>query len=383
MSRTETCPTCGTKLGTSQARASMRTCNACHRSNPAMFNYCGWCASPMENTEMRARIAELAAPPGGWPSLTSELVEVRFYLQQGLFDDAYELLSIMQKRYPGHPQLAELSHRPKPARRVDTDTIALVDSVLAESANLVGRMPRRAAPKWKGSAAPPGIADDDEPTQRPRGARSGPQPTTRTRSGSQRTTPEPARGARTASGSQRAAGKATGSQQRAAGKTGTTGAQPRTGARTGPRAAATTQEPAPPRERTRIYRTAEPPRTVADARAAEAARAEAARAEAAAKAEAARAEQVRRTEARVEAARAAAASSPRGATMAVDALQPPAPWSPPAEEAAANPRGARKRREAAPAPAPAAAEPAEAETEQKEGRRRRASFGEHVLNRLR
>ncbi|HWB82364.1 MAG TPA: zinc ribbon domain-containing protein [Nannocystaceae bacterium] len=383
MSRTENCPTCGTKLGTSQARASMRTCNACHRSNPAMFNYCGWCASPMENTEMRARIAELAAPPGGWPNLTSELVEVRFYLQQGLFDDAYELLSIMQKRHPGHPQLTELSHRPKPARRVDTDTIALVDSVLAESANLVGRMPRRAAPKWKGSAAPPGIEDDDEPTQRPRGGKSGPHPSARTRSGSQRTTSEPARGARSASGSQRAAGKPTGPQPRASGKTGTTGAQQRTGARTGPRAAATTQEPAPPRERTRIYRTAEPPRTVADARAAEAARAEAARAEAAAKAEAARAEQTRRTEARVEAARAAAASSPRGATMAVDALQPPAPWSAPAEEAAPNPR-ARKRREAAPAPAPAAPAPAEeAETEQKEGRRRRASFGEHVLNRLR
>jgi hypothetical protein len=381
MSRTETCPTCGTKLGASQARASMRTCTACHRSNPATFNYCGWCASPMENTEMRARIAELAAPPGGWPSLTSELVEVRFYLQQGLFDDAYELLSIMQKRYPGHPQLAELSHRPKPARRVDTDTIALVDSVLAESANLVGRMPRRAAPKWKGSAAPPGIDDDDEPTQRPRAGKSGPHPSARTRSGSQRTAAEPARGARTASGSQRAAGKSTGAQPRATGKTGTTtGSQQRTGARTGPRAAATTQEPAPPRERTRIYRTAEPPRTVADARAAEAARVDAA-----AKAEAARAEQVRRTAAQVEAARAAAASGPRGATMAVDALQPPAPWSPPAEETAAAPRGARKRREAAPppAPAPTAAAPAEAETEPKEGRRRRASFGEHVLNRLR
>jgi dimethylhistidine N-methyltransferase len=36
----------------------------------------------MEDTQMRARMSELAAPPGGWPSLTSELVEVRFYLQQ-------------------------------------------------------------------------------------------------------------------------------------------------------------------------------------------------------------------------------------------------------------------------------------------------------------
>jgi hypothetical protein len=353
MSRTENCPTCGTKLG-SQSRASMRTCSACHRSNPAVFNYCGFCATPMENTEMRARISELAAPPGGWPNLTSELVEVRFYLQQGLFDDAYELLSIMQKRYPGHPQLAELSHRPKPSRRVDTDTIAVVDTVLAESASLVGRMPRRAAPKWKGSAAPEGIEDDDAPTQRPR-------------SGKQRTTAaESSRSSRAASGSQRATGKASGSQPRVK-----TGAQGRAASREAP----------PPRERTRIYRTPEPPRTVAEARAAEAARSEAARAEVAARAEAARAEQVRRTAAQVEAARAAAESMPRGATIAVDALQPPAPFQAPAEAA---PKGGRKRRaEAPPPPEPPAAAPSEGEDEPKETRRRRASFGEHVLNRLR
>ncbi|MBC8071093.1 MAG: hypothetical protein IAG13_22400 [Deltaproteobacteria bacterium] len=153
MSRHEICPSCGTKLGAAHSRGRVRTCSSCHRSNPSGFSYCGFCATPMEDTQMRARMSELAAPPGGWPNLTSELVEVRFYLQQGLFDDAYELLSILQKRHPGHPQLDELSHRPKPVRRVDTDTIALVDSVLAESANLVGKMPRRAAPRWKAPAA--------------------------------------------------------------------------------------------------------------------------------------------------------------------------------------------------------------------------------------
>ena len=81
MSRSEICPTCGTKLGPTHPRAAMRVCTSCQRSNPEGFSYCGFCASPMENTEMRARMTELAAPPGGWPNITSELVEVRFYLQ--------------------------------------------------------------------------------------------------------------------------------------------------------------------------------------------------------------------------------------------------------------------------------------------------------------
>lgn len=361
---------------------------------------------------MRARISELAAPPGGWPNLTSELVEVRFYLQQGLFDDAYELLSIIQKRHPGHPQLAELAHRPKPTRRVDTDVLALVDSVLADSASLMGKMPRRAAPRWKGSAAPgaprTGVhevasADDDVPTHREgRSGKTGPNPASRG-TGSQRAAG--ATSSRSATGSQRATGKATGSQ-RAAGKT---GPQPRP--RTNPpRGEASAQEPAPPRERTRIYRTVEPPRTVTEARAAEAARVEAAHAEreaaeraaaerarearAAERAEAARAaERAKRTSQRVEAARAAAAAAPGrgGATVVVDALQPPAPYRA-AEEAGPRPapKGARKRRDAdaaAPVPAAAAPQPAAADAqtdgEPKEARRRRASFGEHVLNRLR
>ncbi len=164
MSRSEICPTCGTKLGPTHARVEMRVCTACQRSNPTGFSYCGFCASPMENTEMRARMSELAAPPGGWPNLTSELVEVRFYLQQGLFDDAYELLSIMQKRYPGHPQLNELSRRPKPSRRVDTGVLALVDSVLAESANLVAKVPRRAAPHFQAPSPGSPARTDVHPT---------------------------------------------------------------------------------------------------------------------------------------------------------------------------------------------------------------------------
>jgi hypothetical protein len=128
----------------------MRTCSACRKPNPAGFSYCGFCASPMETTELRARIADVAAPPGGWPNLTTELVQVRFYLQQGLLDDAYELISILQQRHPGHPELADFARKvlPVPA---DEQVDALVDSVLADSANLGGRIPRRAVPRWDGA----------------------------------------------------------------------------------------------------------------------------------------------------------------------------------------------------------------------------------------
>ncbi|HET6584487.1 MAG TPA: hypothetical protein VFG69_13590, partial [Nannocystaceae bacterium] len=64
MSRPETCPTCGTKLGPNHPRPKVRVCSACQRSNPASHDYCGFCASPMETTEHRARLIELAAPPG-------------------------------------------------------------------------------------------------------------------------------------------------------------------------------------------------------------------------------------------------------------------------------------------------------------------------------
>lgn len=154
MSRHVNCPTCGTKLAPGHTSPSARTCTSCHRSNPAGFDYCGFCASPMENTALRAKMSELAKPPGGWPNLTAELVEMRFYLQQGLLDDAYELLSILQRRHPGHPALEELVRRPKPSRRVDTDVLKMVDRVLAESANLVARVPRRAAPKWQAPSSP-------------------------------------------------------------------------------------------------------------------------------------------------------------------------------------------------------------------------------------
>ncbi|MBL8947290.1 MAG: hypothetical protein JNK45_29225 [Myxococcales bacterium] len=387
MSRPEICPTCGIKLGPTQPRPATRVCTACSRSNPAGFNYCGFCATPMENTEMGARMADLAAPPGGWPSLTSELVEVRFYLQQGLFDDAYELLSIMQKRYPGHPQLNELSRRPKPARRVDTGVLALVDSVLAESANLVAKVPRRAAPRFTApaqggsdrtdvhSVVPP----DDEATttaaRPPKRAKTGPESTTRRSgaqpkvgTGSQRTTPQKPSGP---SGSHR------------------TSVGPR------PTAAAAPKPAAPAaREPTRIYRTVEPPPGARPVIVPSTAPSTPSRQASGPRPVVAQtgAPPVRSVQApavrppAVTGQTVAQRPPQSGHTVVVDALQSPAPF--PAEPAEAAPRGKRRRAESAakPAPAPAAAPVVEAPpaaTAEKPEPRRRATFGEHVLNRLR
>lgn len=376
MSRPEICPTCGIKLGPTQPRPETRVCSACSRSNPAGFNYCGFCATPMENTEMGARMADLAAPPGGWPSLTSELVEVRFYLQQGLFDDAYELLSIMQKRHPGHPQLNELTRRPKPTRRVDTGVLALVDSVLAESANLVAKVPRRAATRFTAPAQGGAdrtdvhsvVGEEEQTTRAPKTPKTGPQSPTR-RSGSQPRAAAAAPAASTTTGSQRAPKTPSGSQRT------TTGPKPTAPAPRAPatgRAAAAAPEPAAPRERTRIYRAVEPP--------------PAARTAAPAPARAAAAPQPAVT------GRTVASRPPQsGHTVVVDALQAPAPYPDAPEDSTS--RGARpkKRRDAPAKPAPArgaaatppAAAPAAPATDDKPEPRRRATFGQHVLNRLR
>ena len=366
MSRSEICPTCGVKLGPTAPRPETRVCSGCSRNNPAGFSYCGFCATPMENTEMGARMAGLAAPPGGWPSLTTELVEVRFYLQQGLFDDAYELLSIMQKRYPGHPQLTELARQPKPTRRIDTGVLALVDSVLADSANLVSKVPRRSATRFsapaQGGAERTDVhtivepsADDEQTTTR--GARSpstGPQSPTRP-SGSQPRTTAPPIPVQASTGSQRVARPVSGSQRA------TTGAKPAAQAsRAAPQSPV--EAASQRREPTRIYRTVEPPAGT--------------RAAAQPVASAKRAAAVTRE--------IVATPTPQsGHTVVVDALQMPAPF-PETPTAARAGKSARKRGAppAAQTPAPAVvAAPAAAPAE--EAPRRRARFGEHVLNRLR
>jgi hypothetical protein len=146
MPRVHTCPTCATVLGPLHA-AHLRRCNACNRQNPHQFNYCGFCASPLENTQMRAKLAEIAAPPGGWPSLTAELIQLRFFLEQGQIEDAFELSSILQKRHPGHPSLTDFARRAEPGK-TDVEVGELVESLLAASPGLCAKVLRRAAPRW-------------------------------------------------------------------------------------------------------------------------------------------------------------------------------------------------------------------------------------------
>lgn len=51
----------------------------------------------------------MPAPPpeaGDWPDLGDELDEIRFYVDQGLDDDAEAALDDLERQYPGHPQIA-------------------------------------------------------------------------------------------------------------------------------------------------------------------------------------------------------------------------------------------------------------------------------------
>lgn len=343
MSRTDTCHACGSKLAPNQPRPKGRVCSACHKNNPEGFSYCGFCASPMETTEHRARILELAAPPGGWPNLTSELVEVRFYLQQGLFDDAYELLSILQRRHPGHPQLVDLARKPKTATRVDTDVLALVDGVLADSVNLASKIPRRQAPKWHAPSTP------------------GPDRT------QAHTTVSSKSEARSESKSAKLPTKASKAASRESGRHTTTGKQKHTAKTGGQKTTATPQRPAPtttksksgpqkpssvtgrrpiaaapPRGRTELYKVGDAPLHGS--------------------------------------AKPAAPNS--GHTVVVDALQPAAPFADPVvAEAPASKRAAKAGRKRPPEEQAPTAEPTA--TERESPKKRRVSFGEHVLNRLR
>jgi hypothetical protein len=109
----------------------------------------------MEDSEIRARVAEVAAPPGGWPNLAGDLAEVKFFLKQGQLDEAYDLLSILQRRYPGHPELADFARSSQATTRPDADVENLVDSVLAESSTLGGKVPRRRATPWDAPESQP------------------------------------------------------------------------------------------------------------------------------------------------------------------------------------------------------------------------------------
>lgn len=51
---------------------------------------------------------EAPEPPGGWTDLSDELAEIRFYLDQGLDDDAEAELEELWSSHPGHPAIAKM-----------------------------------------------------------------------------------------------------------------------------------------------------------------------------------------------------------------------------------------------------------------------------------
>ncbi len=55
-----------------------------------------------------ATAAAAAAPAGGWVDLSDDLAEIRFYLDQGLEDDAEAALAELRRRHPGHPELTDV-----------------------------------------------------------------------------------------------------------------------------------------------------------------------------------------------------------------------------------------------------------------------------------
>lgn len=182
MRQDRTCPTCGARLGPLHHRDALRRCDACQRDNPQGFRYCGFCAAPLETAAEQDERIHVAAPPGGWPSLARELVELRFFLDRGELDEAYELLSILHQRHPGHPALVEFNRGPVTRKpRPDTQVYQVVDAVLADSSSLSSSsLPRRSVPQWnapvvddgeegkktRAHAVVPLGAEDEEPTSR-------------------------------------------------------------------------------------------------------------------------------------------------------------------------------------------------------------------------
>lgn len=63
-------------------------------------------SEPASDAASDSAPAAVVAPPGGWPDLSDDLAEVRFYLDQGLDDDAEAALDDLAQRHPGHPEIA-------------------------------------------------------------------------------------------------------------------------------------------------------------------------------------------------------------------------------------------------------------------------------------
>lgn len=84
-----------------------------------------------------SEVAEILAPPEGWPDITDELSEVRFSALQGVDEGVRAELETLRAKYPGHPELETLAAE-----------LGLIDDALAfeDSLELPVGVPRRTRP---------------------------------------------------------------------------------------------------------------------------------------------------------------------------------------------------------------------------------------------
>jgi pilus assembly protein FimV len=68
-----------------------------------------------------ARAAAAAKPAASWPDLSDDLAEIRFFVDQGLDDDAEAALAELRRRHPGHP---ELEPKQAPTAEVASSTLS-------------------------------------------------------------------------------------------------------------------------------------------------------------------------------------------------------------------------------------------------------------------
>jgi hypothetical protein len=85
-----------------------------------------------------SEVAEILAPPDGWPDITDELSEVRFSALQGVDEGVRAELEALRAKYPGHPEVETLAAE----LEVADDALALEE----DSLELPVGVPRRTRP---------------------------------------------------------------------------------------------------------------------------------------------------------------------------------------------------------------------------------------------
>jgi tetratricopeptide (TPR) repeat protein len=119
------------------------------------------------------------APVGGWTDLSDDLAEIRFYLDQGLDDDARAAIEALGEDHPGHPQLAALSREIDAARAekvsFDSGSKPLLDLVTEEDQEADaylsaifagGKKTKKQAPPAEGRVEVTAVASEGESNAR-------------------------------------------------------------------------------------------------------------------------------------------------------------------------------------------------------------------------